>query len=54
MYLEYTFASIYLGKLSVNEALSAIGIFIFWIVLLFIFMRYLYKKGFRKLESYGG
>lgn len=54
MYLEYTFASIYLGKLSIEEALRAMGIFIVWIVLLVLLMRYLYKKGFRKLEAFGG
>jgi len=54
MYLEYTFASIYLGKLSIEEALKAMGIFMVWIVLLVLLMRYLYKKGFRKLEAFGG
>lgn len=54
LYLEYTFASIYLGKLTVIEALKAMGIFIFWIFLLVLLMRFLYKKGFKKLESFGG
>ncbi len=54
MYLEYTFASIYLGKLSIQESLKAMEIFIIWIFLLIILMRYLYKKGFKKLEAFGG
>ncbi|MEC8339077.1 MAG: ABC-2 family transporter protein [Nanoarchaeota archaeon] len=54
LYLEFTFASLYLGKLSVAEAFRAMGIFTFWIVLLILLMRYLYKKGFNKLESFGG
>jgi ABC-2 type transport system permease protein len=54
LYLEYTFASLYLGKLTVIEALSAMGIFMFWIVVLMFLMVLLYRKGFRKLESFGG
>jgi len=54
MYLEYTFASIYLGKLTIEEALNAMGIFMIWIVLMILLMKYLYKKGFRKLEAFGG
>lgn len=54
LYLEFTFASLYLGKLSVAEAFRAMGIFTFWIVLLILLMGYLYKKGFNKLESFGG
>ena len=54
LYLEFTFASLYLGKLSVAEAFRAMGIFTFWIVLLILLMKYLYKKGFNKLESFGG
>lgn len=54
LYLEFTFASLYLGKLTLIEALRAMGIFTFWIILLALLMRYLYKKGFAKLESFGG
>lgn len=54
MYLEFTFASLYLGKLGVEEALKAMAIFIFWIFVLVLLMRLLYKKGFNKLESFGG
>ena len=54
LYLEFTFASLYLGKLTVTEAFRAMGIFTFWIILLILLMRYLYKKGFNKLESFGG
>ena len=54
LYLEFTFASLYLGKLTVAEAFRAMGIFTFWIILLILLMRYLYKKGFNKLESFGG
>lgn len=54
MYLEYTFASLYLGKLTVEEALRALGIFVMWIVLLGLLMTWVYKKGFAKLESFGG
>ena len=54
LYLEFTFASLYLGKLGVAEAFRAMGIFTFWIILLILLMRYLYKKGFNKLESFGG
>ncbi len=54
LYLEFTFASLYLGKLTLIEALKAMGIFTFWIILLALLMRYLYKKGFAKLESFGG
>ena len=54
LYLEFTFANIYLGKLEVIEALFAMGIFIFWILILLLFTRWIYKKGFSKLTSYGG
>ncbi len=54
LYLEFTFASLYLGKLTVAEAFRAMGIFTFWIILLILLMKYLYKKGFNKLESFGG
>lgn len=54
LYLEYTFASLYLGKLGVMEALRALGIFTIWILLLLLLMRWIYKKGFAKLESFGG
>ena len=54
LYLEFTFASLYLGKLTVMEALRAMGIFTLWIGLLALLMIYLYKKGFAKLESFGG
>jgi len=54
MYLEYTFISIYLGKLSIEEILKAIGIFMIWISLLIFLMRWIYKKGFKKLVSFGG
>ena len=54
MYLEYTFASIYLGKLTIEEALRAMGIFTIWIVLMILLMKWVYTKGFRKLESFGG
>lgn len=53
-YLEYTFASIYLGKLGFQEAIRAMGIFMVWIVILIILMRLLYKRGFSKLTSFGG
>ena len=54
LYLEFTFASLYLGKLTVFEALKAMGIFVIWIFLMFLLMRYLYRKGFGKLEAFGG
>lgn len=54
LYLEYTFASIYLGKLGLIEALRAMGIFTIWIVILILVMMWLFKKGFAKLESFGG
>ncbi|MBN2838004.1 MAG: ABC-2 family transporter protein [Fusobacteriaceae bacterium] len=53
-YLEYTFASIYLGKLGFEEALRAMGIFMVWIVIMVILMRMLYTRGFSKLTSFGG
>lgn len=54
LYLEFTFASIYLGKLSFNEALRAMGIFMIWILILVLVMKFIYKRGFAKLESFGG
>ena len=54
LYLEFTFASLYLGKLTVTEAFYAMGIFCIWIVLLIFLMMYLYKKGFEKVSSFGG
>jgi len=54
LYLEYTFASIYLMKLSIEEALRAMGIFMIWILILLVLMRWLYARGFAKLESFGG
>jgi len=54
MYLEYTFARIYLGKLSIEEALRAMGIFMIWIVLMILLMKWVYARGFKKLESFGG
>lgn len=53
-YLEFTFASIYLGKLTFTEALRAMGIFTIWITIMIVLMRLLYKKGFGKLASFGG
>ena len=53
-YLEFTFASIYLGKLTFGEAIRALSIFIIWITILIFFMRLLYRKGFIKLASFGG
>ncbi len=54
MYLEYTFARIYLEKLAFEEALRAMGIFALWIVVLILLMKWVYAKGFRKLEAFGG
>lgn len=54
MYLEFTFASIYLGKLSFMEALMAMGIFMVWIVIFVLLMKWVYDRGFRKLSSFGG
>lgn len=54
LYLEFTFASLYLGKLTVVEALQAMGIFCIWIVLLSMLMAYLYRKGFEKVSAFGG
>jgi ABC-2 type transport system permease protein len=53
-YLEYTFARLYLGKIAVIEALQAIGIFMFWILLLGLLLKLIYKKGFSKMEAFGG
>ena len=53
-YLEYTFARLYLGKIGVMEAFSALGVFIFWIIMLSLLMRFIYKKGFAKMEAFGG
>jgi ABC-2 type transport system permease protein len=53
-YLEYTFASLYLEKLSIEKALETMGIFAIWIFLLTLFMIWIYKKGYRKLASFGG
>ena len=54
MYLEYTFASLYLGKLTFQEALTAMGIFMIWIFIFLLLMRWIYARGFRKLASFGG
>lgn len=54
LYLEYTFAKIYLMKLTVMEALKDMGIFVIWIIILMLLMRWIYKRGFAKLESFGG
>lgn len=53
-YLEYTFARLYLGFLTVPEALQAMGIFCIWIVILSVVMAYLFKKGFAKVSAFGG
>jgi ABC-2 type transport system permease protein len=53
-YLEYTFARIYLGKLAFNEIIIAMGIFIVWIIALILFMKWIYSRGFRKMETLGG
>lgn len=54
LYLEYAFASIYLGKLSVSQALNYMGIFAIWILILLFLTRLLYRRGFGKLTSFGG
>ncbi len=54
LYLEYTFARLYLGKIPISEAFMALGIFALWIILLSILMIWIFRKGFRKLESFGG
>jgi len=53
-YLEYTFARLYLGKISLIMALKALGIFIFWIVILVLLMRFVFRRGFTKLAAFGG
>jgi ABC-2 type transport system permease protein len=54
MYLEYTFAKIYLNKFNTIEIIHNLFIFILWIILLLILVNYIYKKGFKKLETFGG
>ena len=54
LYLEYTFARLYLGMLTIPQALQAMGIFCIWIVILSFVMAYLYKKGFEKVSAFGG
>lgn len=53
-YLEYTFARLYLGKIALVDAFFALGIFTFWILVLAGVMLLIYKKGFSKLEAFGG
>lgn len=53
-YLEYTFARLYLGKIGVLMAFKALGIFIFWILVLALIMKFVYVRGFKKMESFGG
>lgn len=53
-YLEYTFARLYLGKIGLSDAFFALGIFIFWTFLLGLVMIYVYRKGFKKMEAFGG
>lgn len=54
LYLEYTFASIYLGKIELLQAIKYMGIFSIWIVIFIIIMILVYKRGFKKLEAFGG
>ena len=54
LYLEYTFASIYLGKLAFNEALYAMGIFMIWIAIMLVVLKFIFWRGFKKLSSFGG
>jgi len=54
LYLEYTFASIYLGKIGLITAVKYMGIFAIWIVIFLFIMKLVYNRGFKKMESFGG
>ena len=54
LYLEYAFASIYLGKIGLTTAIKYMGIFGIWILIFLLILRWVYNKGFSNLESFGG
>ena len=54
LYLEYTFAMLFLGKIDLMASLKAIIIFFFWNIFMILLMVLLYKKAYKKLQSFGG
>jgi len=53
-YLEYTFARIYLGQIELMTAIQYMSIFIIWIAIMLILMKWIFSRGFKKLENFGG
>ncbi len=53
-YMEYSFASIYLGKFTMIQALFGVGMLTLWILILLAVLFIVYKIGFKKLEALGG
>lgn len=54
MYLEYTLARIFIGNVAVAEGLRALGIFCVWILILSTILAFVYRRGFKKMETLGG
>lgn len=53
IYLRYFPMLIYLKKVSTIEAIKGIGIQIFWIIVLFYFARFVWRKGIKQYEGVG-
>jgi len=52
-YLIFFPIQVYLGKVSGAEAFKGIGIALFWVVALYLLMRYVWQRGLRVYQSHG-
>ena len=54
LYLEYQLTLIFLNKISYYQILFNLSVLFFWILLLIFLIYYFYKKGIKKVSSFGG
>lgn len=53
-YLLYFPIKIYLGKISIQESLTALAIASFWLILIFFILKIFWQKGLKVYEAWGG
>ena len=54
LYLEYQLTLIFLNKIEISQILFNLSILIFWIFIIILCIHILYKKGIKKVNSFGG
>jgi len=52
-YMQYFSMQIYLGKISMLEAVKGLGVQLFWIAVLLLLVKFVWKKALRRYESVG-